>query len=43
MQMWTSWCASYKSVAQKIIGSNLKKKRRKEERKRKKKAMDTYG
>ena len=24
--MWTSWCASYKSVAQKIIGSNLKKK-----------------
>ena len=26
MQMWTSWCASYKSVAQKIIGSNLKKK-----------------
>lgn len=30
MQMWTSWCASYKSVAQKIIGSNLKKKRRKD-------------
>ena len=26
MQMWTSWCESYKSVAQKIIGSNLKKK-----------------
>lgn len=27
MQMWTSWCEIYKSVAQKIIGSNLKKKR----------------
>lgn len=26
--MWTSWCESYKSVAQKIIGSNLKKRRK---------------
>lgn len=30
MQMWTSWCESYKSATQKIIGSNLKKKRRKD-------------
>ncbi len=28
MQMWTNWCESYKSVAQKIIGSNLKKRRK---------------
>ena len=26
--MWTNWCESYKSVAQKIIGSNLKKRRK---------------
>lgn len=27
--MWTSWCESYKSVAQKIIGSNFKEEKKK--------------